>query len=216
MNITLIGMEKKISKVLLVLFILLEVVIPVIILLPGIGFLSFYLTKGWFGTLNKYLFLLVNMPVYAIYGYKLFSTIFPVKIKQQLLLFIPFIVTFLLFFRISTGWFGLLQSLVLCCLPVYLGINTIFFIGLLILLPLNMKYDSVQEIIAKIPAALFLLALMFSPVVYYFLYGFDYFLQNSNSQSQTIKTLTGYFFSIGLVMFFRYKTMVKLYHQDKL
>ncbi|MCF6241252.1 MAG: hypothetical protein L3J74_07900 [Bacteroidales bacterium] len=196
------SLDKKINKTLLIAYVLLNVVFPIIGLFSLIGDNEFHTSRLLTGTW-RITFMFFSTPVYLIYAAMMYSDHFPKNNIKAFLLILPSILTYLMYFWSGDKSFFLL--LADTALPIYTGLNFMFFIGLVILIVTGKTESKNPFLIAF--GFLLLCILLFYPVAYFFVFSLSFHTYNDNLMM---------LFAILLFIFFHYKQLIKMYQEKVL
>lgn len=205
----------RVNKTLLFIYIVLVLVIPVIALFASFGVsdnLKVYDT--FLGTASRVLYVFVSLPVYAVYANIVIKELFPVSGRKVFYLFIPIIATWLIQI-FDKGFTEFWDFLILNSLPLYLGLNLVFVIGLFILIVINAKDESFGAIIGRVIASIIIIILIFAPPVYFFLLGIEMHSVDLVGYEK-VRAVAMFIFTILLMAFFHYKIVIELYERGKL
>jgi len=200
--------------------ILLNVYLVLVWLLPTIGILVSLFTieiepfkdSSWTKAV-RIIFFFMTMPVYLIYARLIIIEIFPHKNKTALLYFIPYVFTFTFYYHHIND--NILYFITLDSLPLFLGINLVFFFGLINLIIKKSVGDGFLTILGKIVLTIVIMLLYYAPVMFFTLYGHQLNILVSDSES-TVPGLVKFYFTILLVAFFNIKVVNNLYRAGKL
>jgi len=205
--------RKKLNKVLLILYVALMVAAPLVIILIGFDLVIQDIFKSAFIKNTGYiLFLVVSAPAYGYYAFLMIKEHFPAKNKNALFLFIPILFAVVVYF--FSGSKNLFEKLMSDSLPLYLGLNIMFFIGLVILFIKNLKGErDIWFRLLFIPVILFVL---FLPVYCMLIAGYELSIKYSISEIEILKELLTFFIAIALVIIFHYKTLIGMYKKNAL
>ncbi|RLD66674.1 MAG: hypothetical protein DRI95_06240 [Bacteroidetes bacterium] len=206
--------RKKLNKILLNTYLVL------VWLLPAIGMLVSLFTieiepfkdSNWTKVV-RIIFFFMTMPVYLIYARLIIIEIFPHKNRNALLYFIPYIFTFAFYYQHINE--NILYFITLDSLPLFLGINLIFFFGLINLIIKKTVGDSISIILGKIVLTLVIMLLYYAPVIFFAMYGHQLNILVSDSEN-IISGMVKFYFTILLVAFFNIKAVNNLYHSGML
>lgn len=110
-----------------------------------------------------------TFPVYFIYTFLILRRHFPKKTIKALSLFLPYLLSFIIYFF----WvdLSLLDFFVLNSLPFFLGINLLYFIGLLVLIVQKTRREPINKIIIKVIGTIIIAGIIFIPVLHSFIIG---------------------------------------------
>ena len=106
---------------------------------------------------------------------------------------------------------GLLDFLVLNCLPFFLGINLLYFGGLLVLIVQNIRGEPFKEIIKIVIGTIIIIGLIFLPVLHSFIIGIKFNLEKGG-----LVFLLGFFAVVILTSVFHLPILKELYAEGKL
>lgn len=203
------------NKCLLGAYIILVLVIPMIALIVSYSvYDDLAIQKTLIGRISVFLYVLVSLPVYLIYSRLVIKEYFPYSNKQAILLFVPFIISYASFF-IDKGFNGVWNYLIINSLPLYVGLNLVFFVGLVYLLYDKNKDEDVKSLLGILLASLVILCLLFLPVLHFFLLGIEINSMNLSGY-QMARSVVIFIFTILLMAFFHYKIVIRLYEKGEL
>ncbi len=205
--------RQKTNKILLVFYVLFVIVAPLVILLIGfdINTVDFYKSKA-VKSIAYFTFLLVSAPAYGFYGYLMLKSHFPINNWRALSLFISLLSTTLFYIFSDTN--SLFEVLMSDSLPLYLGLNTMFFVGLLILFKKNL--EGASDVVARLIAIPIVLLILFFPVYYMYIVGYQLSTKYSQTDTEMLSDILKFFSSIALVIFFHFKTLIRMYENGNL
>lgn len=205
--------RKKLNKTLLILYVALMIVAPLVILLIGFNVdLVEFSKTALMRNVGYILFLILSAPAYGLYAIMIIKEHFPAKNKNALMLFIPILFTVIIyFFSDSKELFEILMS---DSLPLYLGLNIMFFVGLIFLFIKNLNGE--RNIIGRLIAMIVLLSVLFFPVFCLMIAGYELSIKYSVTNYEILKELLTFFIAIALVIIFHYRTLISIYKKGKL
>lgn len=200
--------------------ILLNIFLVLVWLLPAIGMLVSLFTieiepfkdSNW-TKIVRIIFFFMTMPVYLIYARLIIIEIFPHKTRNALLFFIPYIFTFVFYYKHIND--NILYFITLDSLPLFLGINLIFFFGLINLIIQNSVGEKILTVFGKILATIVIMGIYYTPVSFFTMYGHRLNIHVSDTEN-IISNLVKFYFTILLVAFFNIRVVKNLYHAGKL
>ncbi len=200
--------------------ILLNAYLVLVWLLPTVGMLVSLFTieiepftnSNWTKVV-RVIFFFITMPVYLIYARLIIIEIFPIRNRNALLFFIPYIFTFIFYFQHIND--NILYFITLDSLPLFVGINLIFFFGLIKLIVKDSSSEAGSIILVKILITTIIMGLYFTPVVFFTLYGHSLSVYVSGNE-RIVLNLAEFYFTILLVAIFNIKAVNNLYHAGKL
>lgn len=206
--------RNKFNKTLLYIFLILVWLLPTIGMLVSLFTIEIepFKDSNWTKVV-RIIFFFMTMPVYLIYARLIIIEIFPHKNRNALLYFIPYVFTFGLYYQHIND--NVLYFITLDSLPLFLGINLIFFFGLINLLIINMAGNSISTILGKIVLTIVIMLLYYAPVLFFAIYGHQLNILVSGTES-VISGLAKFYFTILLVAFFNIKAVKNLYVAGKL
>jgi len=203
------------NKLLLWGYIILVLVIPMVALTASYSVYSdMEVQKTFIGKISIFLYILVSLPVYLIYSRLIIREYFPYNNKQAILLFVPFVISYVTFF-IDKGYDDIWNYLIINSLPLYIGLNLIFFLGLLYLLYDKNKDVDLKSLLGILLASLVILCFLFLPVLHFFILGIEVNSLNLSGY-QMIRSIIVFVFTILLMAFFHYKIVINLYEKGAL
>lgn len=195
--------------------------LALVLVLPLVSLIASYavyseleVQKTMIGRISTILFLFVNLPIYFIYARMVIMELFPVSGFKAFYLFIPLIVSFLML-CVDNNYENIWKFLIVGSLPLFIGLNLVFFIGLLMLIYQNSVGESPKALIGRWISTFFLILIIFTPAVHFLLLGIEIHSQNV-SGFMKFKELFVYIFTILLMSFFHYKIVINLYHKGML
>lgn len=206
--------RSKFNKILLNIFLILVWLLPTIGMLVSLFTIDIepFKDSNWTKVV-RIIFFFMTMPVYLIYARLIIIEIFPHKNRTAISYFIPYIFTFAFYYQHIND--NILYFITLDSLPLFLGINLIFFFGLINLIIKNTVGDSLPTILGKIVLTIVIMLLYYAPVIFFTLYGHQLNILVSDSESM-ISGLVKFYFTILLVAFFNIKAVNNLYLAGKL
>jgi len=200
---------KKTKSWLFILYILLALVGPAVVIFANLYVRDAYVwSYSWNGAVRIIMFF-VTLPVYLVYTFLILKRHFPKKITKILLLFFPYFLSFVFYFFWSD--MGLLDFLILYCLPFFLGINLLYFVGLLVLIFQNTRGEAFREIINKVIGTIIIMGLIFLPVLHSFTFGIKFNLEKGG-----VVFLIGFFAVIIMTAIAHFPVLKELYREGKL
>ncbi len=206
--------RNKVNRILLNIFLILVWLLPTIGMLVSLFTIEIepFISSTW-TKVARIIFFFLTMPVYLIYARLIIIEIFPHKNRNALLYFIPYIFTFAFYYQHIND--NILHFITLDSLPLFLGINLIFFFGLINLIIKNTVGDSLKTILGKILLTIVIMLLYYTPVIFFTFYGHQLNILVSDPES-IVSGLVKFYFTILLVAFFNIKAVNNLYHAGKL
>lgn len=200
---------KKTKFLLFIFYVLLALVVPAVVVFANLIILDDYIWSHNWNTAVKYIMLFVTLPVYLVYTFLILKRHFPKKIIKVLSLFFPYLLSFAIYFFWED--MGLLDFLVLNCLPFFLGINLLYLGGLLVLIVQNTRGEPFKEIIKKVIGTIIIIGLIFLPVLHSFIIGIKFNLEKGG-----LWFLLGFFAVIISVAISNFPVLKELYEEGKL
>jgi len=205
----------KLNKFLRFWYVVLVLILPMISLVA-----SFYVYKGlwtddsFWGQANFVMYFFFNMPIFVIFTYHIINGYFPKSNRNALYLFIPLVISYSPFF-IDNGFKGFWPFVITNSLPIYLGLNLIFYLGLLFLSFGISIGNSFKRLISGLILLILFSALLFYAPIYFMKFGIElHTLDYSGYQS--IRSLVVFFFTILLMAVFHFKVAKRVFEQGKL
>jgi len=211
MNIK-IQVSKILNRTLLIFYVLFMVVIPLIVLFVGFNRDIVKFSSSSQINFGRILYIFVSLPAYSVYAVMIVKEYFPEKNKNAFILFIPILFPYLVnYFSEGRIFFEMLMK---DSLPLYLGINIMFFAGLLKLIIKNIKGEA--GIIKKLFILLIIFFILFFPAYCIFIIGYELSIKHISSYMDKVKELLKFFSSIILVIIFHYKILLRMFNEGKL
>jgi len=213
-------MDKKIERTvlnqfLLVTYIFLVLLIPLAVLSVSLfRYEKFFLIPGLPDKTVASIFLFVSLPVYLIYAFIIKKELFPDSLRGALYLFVPIVISYGSYL-FGHGFNDILLFLIISSLPLYLGLNLIFFTGFILLVYRESKYDTAKERFTKIIVLAVIIFLLFSPPVFFFLFGIRINLSDPDVFEFSTRIIL-FITDILLMAFFHYKILIKMYDRGML
>lgn len=205
--------RNKLNITLLAFYVVFIIAVPMITLIYGIDDVTVDINNSlFFKNVGQILLSVISAPVYGYYAYLMIKKHFPSNNMQAGLFFIPVLITSV--FYLLSDRISLLEDLISGSLPMYLGLNMMFFIGLIILFVKNLIGAS--DIIARLIAIPILLFVLFFPVCYSMIVGYQLSVKYALTDFETFKELSEFFIPIILVIVFHYRTMINLFEEGAL
>jgi len=200
---------KKTNLWLFILYVLFALIVPAVVIFANLIVRDAYVWSHNWNTAVKFIMLFLTLPVYLIYTFLILRRHFPKKIIRVLLLFFPYLLSIPIYFF----WVDmrLLDFLVLNSLPFFLGINLLYFGGLLVLIIRNTRGEPFREIIKKVTGAIIIIGLIFLPVLHLFLIGIKFNLEKGG-----LVFLLGFFAVIISTAVSHFPVLKELYKEGKL
>jgi len=159
----------KTSRLIFSFYIILALIMPAAAAAVNLMIRDAYIWSHNWNTAVKIIMLFVTLPIYMIYTFLVLKRLFPGKTMKALLLFFPYILSITIYsFQDDLG---LTDFLILNSLPFFLGINLLYFAGLIMLIIKKSRQEPLNEVIKKIAGTIAITGLMFFPVVHTFLSG---------------------------------------------
>lgn len=202
------------NKILLVLYILLNLIVPMIFLFTSLGIRAWDWTQGIFGGVSRALFFFSSLPAFSVYAVMIIKDYFPPQNGKTLNYFIPFIANILLYIYSFYSLQEVYYSVLIFSIPFYLGLNLCFFLGIVYLIFQKGKGMARRDLIPRVTGTVLAMGLLFFPCIYFFRMGLALNLEIDHAPKALI--LLKYFGSILLVAFFHYKVIVSLYQRGKM
>ncbi len=204
--------NSKLNNFLLFWYVLLILILPIISLIAAFYiYQNLWEDESFWGSANFFLFFFVNMPIYGIYTTMIIKGYFPTSNKKALLLFIPLVISYTTFF-IDNGFDGFWSYVFINSLPLYLGLNLIFFAGLLVLIAGNIVDASFKELAGKLIAMLILITIIFYAPAYFLFFGINIHTEGTSSYEE-IRNLVKYFLTIILMAILHFNIVKKLFNE---
>jgi len=194
-----------------ILYIISYVVFPAVVLLLSLWNQSLEIKNETYLEILRFDFLLVTLPIYAVYSTIIFKEIVYKSLKKVLFLFVPIILTIILMLVNYNKSTTSLQ-LILDSLPMFLGIYTSLFAGLLILV-VKKTNKTDKHFFAKILVTIILFIVIGFPVFHFYKIGFK--ISEMLSTSNIILSKIKFLLSIFIVIFFHYKIIIELYEKGE-
>ena len=165
-------------------------------------------SHNWNGAVKIVMFF-VTLPIYLIYTFLIIKRHFPKKIGKVLLLFLPYVFSLTIYYLWSD--LDLLDFLILNSLPFFLGINLLYFGGLMVLIVINTIGGSAGDIIKRLIGTIIIISLIFFPVVHTLLVGIKF-----NLESGGWTLLLGFIFIIVTTAISHFPVLKDLYREGRL
>lgn len=195
--------------------VILYVAMPAVILLLSLGLKDYEIQQGAFAGLSRVLFFFLTLPVYVVYASLIFKAIGKMSTKWVFLLFVPHFVNLIWYFYAYNFSSDLIRVLLLDSIPTLCGLNLCFFLGLIYLIITKAStVEGLGVLVARLAMTLIIMFLMFTPIVFFFIVGWNMSLDHATTAP--VLAITKYLFSIVLVVFAHYGVIIELYHQGKL
>jgi len=200
---------KKTNLWLFIFYVLLALVGPAIVVFANLVVRNDYIWSHGWNVAVMYIMLFVTLPIYLVYTFLILKEHFPKKITKVLSLFFPYLLSFAIYFFWED--MGLLDFLVLNCLPFFLGINLLYLGGLMVLIVKNTRGEPYKEIIKKVIGTIVVVGLIFFPVIHSFIVGIKFNLEKGGPVF-----LIGFFIVIISVAISNFPVLKELYEEGKL
>jgi hypothetical protein len=165
-------------------------------------------SHNWNGAVRIVMFF-VTLPIYLIYTFLIIKRHFPKRITKALLLFLPYLFSIIIYYFWSD--LNILDFLILNSLPFFLGINFLYFGGLMVLIVINTIRESPREIIKRLIGTIIIISLIFFPIVHTLLVGIRFNLEIGGWM-----LLLGFIFIIFTTAISHFPVLKELYKEGRL
>ena len=200
-------MKNIINKILLSAYIIFMIAIPLVVLMMAINrsIVSFS-DSGWMNG-GRLAYIFISIPAYFIYARMMIKDYFPKENIKALYLFVPVLITIGLYFINKPD--HLLEILISDSLPMYLGLNLLFFLGLFKLIFID------EFSIGLLIAGIIILFLLFFGAACLFIIGLQLSTKYAVNPNDNFWLIAKYIFTILLVAFFHFNLFVKMGNEGK-
>jgi hypothetical protein len=190
-------------------YIILALIIPTGAVVANLIIRDTYVwSHNWNGAVRIVMFF-VTLPIYLIYTFLIIKRHFPKRITRALLLFLPYVFSVIIYYFWSD--LKILDFLILNSLPFFLGINSLYFGGLMVLIVKNTIGESFKEIIKRLIGTIIIISLIFFPVVHTLLVGIKFNLEIGGWM-----LLLGFIFIIITTAISHFPVLKELYKEGRL
>ena len=187
-------MKNIINKILLSLYILSVLAIPMSVLAMAVAKNIVPFSESNWMNAGRLAYYFISIPAYFVYAKMMIREYFPKENKKTLTLFVPLIVTLGLYFFNKPD--NLLELLILDSLPMYLGLNLLFFLGLAQILIFE-EFSFIRLFVS-----ILILGFLFYGAICVFIIGYQLNIKYSITATNEKVAILKYIFSILLVSFF--------------
>jgi hypothetical protein len=205
------------NKIFVAIYMILYLIMPAILLLISLGFTDYPIQVSGLAGISRILFVLLSLPVYAVYASIILKALAQMASKWMLILLIPHIANLAWYaynYQFSSDW---LRIMIFDSIPMYVALNLCFFIGLLILIVMMSIYytkeDGVLAVSGRALGTLVLVIAIFTPTVFFFIVGWN-IAQTYNPDNLSVGIFK-YLFSILLVILSHYRIIYDLWSKGK-
>jgi hypothetical protein len=190
-------------------YIILALIIPTGAVVANLIIRDAYIwSHNWNGAVRIVMFF-VTLPIYLIYTFLIIKRHFPKRITRALLLFLPYVFSVIIFYFWSD--LKILDFLILNSLPFFLGINSLYFGGLMVLIVKNTVGESFKEIIKRLIGTIIIISLIFFPVVHTLLVAIKFNLEIGGWM-----LLLGFIFIVITTIISHFPVLKELYKEGRL
>ena len=196
-----------INKILLSAYIILMIAIPLVVLFMAINRnIVPFSDSGWMNG-GRLAYIFISIPAYFVYARMMVKDFFPKENIKALYLFVPVFITIGLYFINKPD--NLLEMLISDSLPLYLGLNLLFFLGLFKLI------FSDEFSIGRLIIGIIIMFLLFFGAVCLFIIGLQLSTKYEVNSNDSFWLISKYIFTILLVSFFHFNLFVKMGNEGK-